>query len=104
MRAFRAAHIPISSYQQRAGPEGEYRIDFTIEPWRGGAMVALETHGYVWHCSPEHLGRDLARQRRLTLAGWMCLALTWRDIADEPARVAQEIWTAVAQRRSSRHA
>jgi very-short-patch-repair endonuclease len=102
MRAFRRARVPIGSCEQRAGPEGEYWIDFTVEPWPGGAMLAVETHGYVWHFSPEHLGRDLARQRRLTLAGWTYLPFTWRDITDEPDRVADDIWTALAQRHASR--
>jgi very-short-patch-repair endonuclease len=65
-------------------------------------MLAVETHGYVWHFSPEHLRRDLARQRRLTLAGWMYLAFSSRDITDEPARVAQEVWAAIAQRQLRR--
>ena len=100
IRLFRGAGIPISSCEHRAGPEGEYRIDFTVEPWPSGVMLALEAHGYVWHFSPEHLARDLARQRRLTLAGWLYLAYSWREITREPGRVVAEVWEAIDKRRA----
>jgi hypothetical protein len=97
LRLFRSAQLPIGHCEHVAGAQGEYRLDFAIEPWPGGAMIALEVHGYVWHHTPEHLQRDLARQRRLTLRGWTYLAYTWRDVTKEPDRVVSEILEAMAR-------
>ena len=71
--------------------EGEmrYRIDIAWpEP-----KLALEAEGFGYHASPEAKRYDLARRRRLQLLGWTVMVYDWREIVDEPDRVAREIRT-----------
>lgn len=83
--------LPDPEVEHVAGPEGEYRIDFTYPRWR----VAVETYGYAWHHSPAQMQHDLERQRRLTLDGWTILVFTWKDVTETPERVAKELRTAL---------
>jgi very-short-patch-repair endonuclease len=74
---------------------GLYRLDTA---WKE-IHFSVEVDGYAWHFSPEHMARDTARRNRLLQAGWTVLAYTWRDVVNEPQRVATEI-TATYQRLS----
>lgn len=58
--------------------------------WRDARLV-VELDGLRFHSSPERRRADQARQNRLTIAGWRVLRFTWRDIVEEPDRVAAEI-------------
>jgi very-short-patch-repair endonuclease len=87
IRLFRRHHLPEPKVELTTGPDGEYRIDFAYDLIR----LAVEVDGYVWHFSPEHQQRDHARRNRLQAQGWHILVYTWRDVVDEPARVASEI-------------
>jgi len=53
--------------------------------------LSIEVDGYVWHFSPEHQRRDHARRNQLIRAGWTLLVYTWRDVLEQPDRVAAEI-------------
>jgi hypothetical protein len=84
---FRRFRLPVPAVELITGPSGEYRLDFAYPDIR----LAVEVDGYVWHFSPEHQRRDHARRNRLQAHGWRMLVYTWRDIVDEPSRVAGEV-------------
>ena len=84
--------IPVLAAEQRAGPEGEFRVDFVLVPG-----IILELDGYVWHFSPEHKQRDEARRRRLLLDGNHVFIATWQDLRDNPRQLAHQLLQAVAQ-------
>jgi hypothetical protein len=67
--------------------EGAYRLDFAYPTLK----LAIEVDGYVWHFSPEHQRRDNARRNALRLQGWQIYVYNWKEITQEPARVATEI-------------
>jgi hypothetical protein len=67
--------------------EGAYRLDFAYPTLK----LAIEVDGYVWHFSPEHRRRDNARRNALRLQGWQIYVYNWKEITQEPARVAAEI-------------
>jgi very-short-patch-repair endonuclease len=86
-RLFLRYRLPVPRAEVVCGHEQEYRLDFAYP----AIKLAIEVYGYVWHNSAEHLGHDLARQRRLASQGWTVLAYTWRQIVDDPDAVATEI-------------
>jgi hypothetical protein len=86
-RIFLTRRLPLPDCELVAGKEGEYRLDFAYPALK----LAIEVDGYIWHFSPEHTRRDNARRNALTLQGWQILVYTWREITQEPARVAREI-------------
>jgi very-short-patch-repair endonuclease len=87
MRLLRRHRLPTPDVELSTGPDGEYRLDFAYPDRR----LAIEVDGYVWHFSPDHLQRDHARRNRLQAEGWRVLVYTWRDITQNPARVAAEV-------------
>jgi very-short-patch-repair endonuclease len=66
--------------------EGE-QVDFHW-PDRG---VVVETDSKTWHGTTRRREKDIARDRKLQLAGWRVLRFSWRAIEREPAAVAKEI-------------
>ena len=94
-RLFGRRDLPVPRAQVHAGPAGRFRIDYAY-PDR---LLAIEFNGYTWHHSPEQMARDLARQRALTLEGWLILVYSWKDVLHAGDKVAQEIATAYQQRR-----
>jgi very-short-patch-repair endonuclease len=66
--------------------EGE-KVDFH---WPQDRVIA-ETDGRYWHGTARRRENDLARDRRLQLAGWRVLRFSWRAVAQEPAAVAAEL-------------
>jgi hypothetical protein len=86
-RLFSRYHLPVPESELTTGDDGEYRLDFAYVDIR----LAIEVDGYVWHFSPQHKRRDEARRNALVLQGWQILVYTWRDVTEDPARVAAEI-------------
>ena len=89
-RLLRLCHryrLPRPAVEMVTGRDGEYRLDLAYADIR----LAVEVDGYVWHFTPEHQRRDHARRNRLQASGWRMLVYTWRDVVDEPHRVAREI-------------
>ena len=84
--------IPVLAAEQRAGPEGEFRVDFVLVPG-----IVFELDGYTWHSSPEHKQRDEARRRTLLLDGNQVLVATWQDLRDNPRKLAQELLRAIGK-------
>lgn len=79
--------IALPEPQVHAGPDGRYRIDYAF----ADILLALEAYGFAWHHTPEQLDHDLKRQNQLTSGGWTVLPYTYRQIVEEPQRVAEEI-------------
>jgi hypothetical protein len=67
--------IPVERSEVVLGPEGEYRVDFSLV-----YPVMLEADGYVWHYSPEHQDRDHQRRNRLKLNGIDLYVTNWRQL------------------------
>jgi len=88
MRLLTRHKLPIPHCELKAGPDGEYRLDFAYTD----LALMVEVDGYAWHFSPEHLRRDHARRNRLQSDGWRrVLVYTWIDITRHGATVAAEI-------------
>jgi len=75
--------IPVERSEVVVGPEGEYRVDFSLVP-----PVMLEVDGYVWHFSPEHQDRDHERRNRLKLLGIDLYVTNWRQLSRREAELA----------------
>jgi hypothetical protein len=86
-RLFDQFGLPVPDCETVAGDEGAYRLDFAYPALK----LAIEVDGYVWHFSPEHQRRDNVRRNALRLQGWQVYVYTWKDVTQEPARVAAEI-------------
>jgi hypothetical protein len=87
--------IPIEASEVVQGPDGEYRVDFSLVP-----PVMLEVDGYVWHYSPEHLQRDHERRNRLKLAGIDLYVSNWLELYRREAGLARLLRQAISQTRS----
>jgi hypothetical protein len=86
----RAAGLPVPGRQVHINPDdGEppLRVDFA---W-GAQRLIVETDGGRYHRTHRAFESDRRRDQRLTLAGWRVLRITWRQLRDEPERVARTI-------------
>jgi hypothetical protein len=72
-----------------APPDGgpALRVDFL---WRGARLI-VETDGHATHGTREAFERDRLRDQRLTAAGWRVVRVTWRQLTEDPERVARLI-------------
>lgn len=64
-----------------------YYLDFAYP----GIKLGIECHSIRWHMGQEKWKSDVARDRRLRLAGWTILYFTWEEVVYRPAQVEQEI-------------
>ncbi len=87
--------IPVDRCEVVAGPEGEYRIDFSL-----AHPVMLEMDGYVWHFSPEHSARDQKRRNALRLSGIELYISNWLGLHRDGPALAKTLRQAVIQIRS----
>jgi hypothetical protein len=87
--------IPIEASEVVQGPDGEYRVDFSLVP-----PVMLEVDGYVWHYSPEHLERDYQRRNRLKLDGIDQYVSNWSQLRRREGDLARLLRQAISQTRS----
>jgi very-short-patch-repair endonuclease len=55
--------------------------------WRGERLV-VETDGRASHGTRQAFEDDRLRDQRLAVAGYRVVRFTWRQVLDEPARVA----------------
>jgi Protein of unknown function (DUF559) len=74
-------------------PGEEWQVDFL---WRQQRLI-VETDGRETHGTRQAFERDRARDQRLTLEGWRVIRFTWRQILNEPARVAATLRALLAQ-------
>lgn len=70
---------------------------FVVDAHWPSARVVVELQGYAYHSDRDAFERDHARLARLKLAGYEVLALTWRQVKEEPAWVASAIGTLLAR-------
>jgi hypothetical protein len=92
----RAAALPLPERQVYIDPgDGEpmVRADFA---WRAERLV-VETDGGRYHRTRRAFESDRRRDQRLTLAGWRVLRVTWRQLREEPQRIAGLIARALTQ-------
>lgn len=64
-----------------------------IEPdcmWRDQRLI-VELDGYGTHRTRAAYENDRARDRALTASGWRVMRVTWRQLCDEPERVARDL-------------
>jgi very-short-patch-repair endonuclease len=64
---------------------------FVVDAYWPCAHLVVELQGYAYHSDRAAFERDHARLARLKLAGYEVLALTWRQVTEEPAWVAGAI-------------
>lgn len=59
--------------------------------------LAVELDGWESHRSRASFEADRERDRRLTVAGWRVIRITWRQLRDEPALVAAHLRALLAR-------
>jgi len=64
-----------------------YELDASWPPLR----LAVEIDGWESHRSRASFEADRERDRRLTVAGWRVIRITWRQLRDQPALVAAHL-------------
>ncbi|TMK67232.1 MAG: DUF559 domain-containing protein [Actinobacteria bacterium] len=62
------------------------------------AKLMAELDGRAVHATGRNFESDRGRDRRLAVAGWLVIRITWRQLQDEPDAVAADIRDLVAQR------
>jgi very-short-patch-repair endonuclease len=71
---------------------GRYEVDFL---WPAQRLV-VEVDGYAFHGHRRAFERDRHKDQVLVAAGYRVMRVTWRQIRDEPLRVAAAIASALA--------
>jgi very-short-patch-repair endonuclease len=66
------------------------------------AAVVIEIDGRQAHDNPDRFETDRFRQNRLTVAGYLVLRYTWRQILTGPDRIVAEVRHAVQDHRPTR--
>jgi very-short-patch-repair endonuclease len=61
-----------------------HEVDFH---WADARLI-VETDGRGTHATPYAFERDRHRDLELTLAGWQVIRITWRQLTEEPERIA----------------
>jgi very-short-patch-repair endonuclease len=64
---------------------------FEVDAYWPSARLVVELQSYSHHSDREAFERDHARLATLKLAGYEALALTWRQVVEEPRWVAAAI-------------
>lgn len=85
---------PLAREQVVTWSGGRYRLDFTL-----AEGLALEVDGYAFHFTPESMGSDLRRRRRLKQQGIEVLVFTWLDVVYDGEHVIAEVRDALARHR-----
>jgi very-short-patch-repair endonuclease len=68
-------------------PLGPYHPDAL---WPDEGLV-IELDSYPIHTTRQAFESDRKRDRELTLAGYRVVRITWRQLRDEPARIATQL-------------
>jgi very-short-patch-repair endonuclease len=91
--------LPVLQHAVVTGGAVVARLDFAYPQRR----VGIETDGYRWHGSPERWRRDLRRENRLKLLGWMLLRFSWDDVHRRPEAVIAQVRQALANAEATPH-
>ena len=68
--------------------------------WEGDRLI-VELDGGAVHRTPRAFEEDRRRDRILTAAGWRTIRVTWRQLRDDPAAVAEDVHLALRQRNAA---
>jgi very-short-patch-repair endonuclease len=71
---------------------GRFTVDFL---WRGQGLI-VETDGYAHHSNRASFERDRARDAELKLMGYDVVRFTYRQVLEEPERVARTLRALIA--------
>jgi hypothetical protein len=74
-------------------PDGRFRLD-AAWPDR---LVDIEADSRLWHTSPSDRRRDAARDACLGAGGWIVVRITWLQLVEEPAAVADRLVAALTR-------
>ena len=84
----KAANLPPPEVNSRVEVEGSLiEVDFV---WREPHVIA-ETDGRQFHRTRHAFERDRSRDQRLLSVGWRVMRCTWRQVTEEPARLAHPL-------------
>lgn len=72
---------------------GAAKADFL---WREH-MLVVETDGHAFHRGREAFERDRRRDQALAMSGFETLRFTWRQVTEEPQRVAATVGALLAR-------
>jgi very-short-patch-repair endonuclease len=84
LRLCRRHRIPAPRVNVRVGP---FLVDFLWEESR----LIVEVDGYEYHGGRTSFEADRARDAELTLQGYRVLRFTYRQVTEEPARIASTV-------------
>ncbi len=70
---------------------------FVVDAYWPSARLVVELQGYAFHSDRSAFERDHARLARLKLARFEVLALTWRQVSEQPEWVASTITALLAR-------
>lgn len=79
--------LPILQYPIKDGSRTVAVVDFAYPSRR----LALETDGYRWHSGLARWQNDRTRRNQLTALDWRIVHVTWADLLEQPADVANVI-------------
>lgn len=83
-----SAGLPAPEVNTRERTTGRrYELDASWPAWR----LAVELDGWESHGTRQAFEADRERDRRLAVAGWRVIRITWRQLRDEPALVAAHL-------------
>jgi very-short-patch-repair endonuclease len=91
LRIVRAAGLPKPRVNHRIGT---YTVDFA---WPAHRLI-VETDGYAAHGDRHAFEADRARDAHLAAQGWTVIRFTWRQLHDDPLRVAARLAQALLAR------
>jgi very-short-patch-repair endonuclease len=63
-----------------------------------GSRVLVELDGYAFHRTPAAFERDRARDRAAVAAGWRVIRITWKQLAEDPAGLVNDLRRALSRR------
>ena len=65
--------------------------DYEVDCQWPGSMLIVELDSRSAHLTTRSFESDRARDRALRVAGWTVIRITWRQLHDEPAKIAADI-------------
>jgi hypothetical protein len=78
---------PVRQFRIRLPNGRRLRFDFAIPE----QMYAVEADGRLWHTTPADRRRDAERDQTARLLGWTVERVTWLELEEHPAEVAQRL-------------
>ncbi len=73
---------------------GRFEVDFAFP----SAMLVVEVDGWDPHRTRQAFEDDRARDARLVSLGWSVIRVTWRQVTQEPGKVARNVGAALRHR------